>query len=90
MDTQVWTKKQKALFDWLVTWEVSGDEELATKIINTNHLGYEYGLIGCEEVDREQYKNDDDYRSYVDSQSDNWRNDESLPGSKWWLIGAEY
>lgn len=90
MSKSIWTKIQKALFDWLVQWEVSGDEELATKIVNAGYLGYEYGAIGCEEVDREQYENDSDYRSFIDSQSGNWRDDEDLPGSKWWLIGAQY
>lgn len=90
MSKSIWTKTQKALFNWLVRWEVSGDEELATKIVNAGYLGYEYGAIGCEEVDREQYENDSDYRSFIDSQSGNWRNDEDLPGSKWWLIGAQY
>ena len=90
MEKSIWRKTQKALFDWLVQWEVDGDEELATKIVNAGYLGYEYGVIGCEEVDREQYENDSDYRSFIDSQSGNWRNDEDLPGSKWWLIGAQY
>jgi len=81
MSKSIWTKTQKALFDWLVQWEVSGDEELATKIVNAGYLGYEYGAIGCEEVDQEQYENDSDYRSF---------DDEDLPGSKWWLIGAQY
>lgn len=90
MESQIWTKTQKALFDWLVQWEVSGDEKLAAKIVNAGSLGYEYGVIGCEEVDREQYENDSDYRSFIDSQSENWREDAGLPGSEWWLIGAQY
>ena len=84
------TKTQKALFDWLVQWEVDGDEALATKIVNGGSLGYEYGLIGCEEVNRDRYENDSGYRSFINSQSNNWREDEDLPKSKWWLIGAQY
>ena len=90
MSKSIWTKTQKALFNWLVRWEVSGDEELAAKIVNAGYLGYEYGVIGCEEVDREQYENDSNYRSFIDSQSGNWRDDDDLPGSKWWLIGTQY
>ncbi len=90
MEKSIWTKTQKALFDWLVQWEVGSDKELATKIVNAGYLGYEYGVIGCEEVDREEYENDSDYRSFIDSQSGNWRDDEDLPGSKWWLIGTQY
>lgn len=90
MESQIWTKTQKALFDWLVQWEVGGDEKLAAKIVNAGYLGYEYGPIGCEEVDREQYEDDSDYRSFIDSQSENWRDDAGLPGSEWWLIGTQY
>lgn len=84
------TKTQKTLFNWLMQWEVDGDEELANKIVNGGTLGYEYGMIGCEEVNNEQYEKDSKYRSFIDSQSNNWRNDEDLPGSKWWLIGTQY
>ena len=90
MEKSIWTKTQKALFDWLVQWEVDGDEALATKIVNGGSLGYEYGLIGCEEVNRNRYENDSEYRSFIDSQSNNWREDEDLPESKWWLIGTQY
>ena len=90
MESQIWTKTQKALFDWLVQWEVSGDEELAAKIVNAGYLGYGYGAIGCEEVDRERYENDSDYRAFIGSQRENWRDDAGLPGSEWWLIGAQY
>ena len=31
MSKSIWTKTQKALFNWLVQWEVSGDEELEPK-----------------------------------------------------------
>ena len=55
MEKSIWTKTQKALFDWLVQWEVDGDEELATKIVNVGYLVYEYGAIGCEDVHREKY-----------------------------------
>lgn len=83
-------KTQKALLNWLIQWEVDGDEELANKIVNGGSLGYEYGMIGCEEVNREQYENNSDYHSFIDSQTNNWRTDEDLPGSKWWLIGTQY
>lgn len=86
IDKTNWTQKEKQVFDWLVEW-VNGDENVVAAIVGGH--SYEYG-VGVEEVDREEYDADPDYREYIDSQRENWVDDVSLPGSGWWLVGSEY
>lgn len=81
-----WTQKEKQVFDWLVEW-VNGDKKVVATIVSGH--SYEYGA-GVEEVDRNLYNSDPDYRDYIDSQRENWVEDVDLPGSGWWLVGSEY
>lgn len=81
-----WNDTQKKVYDWLTYWDYC-DEKTASLVVGGG--SYEYGT-GLEEVDRSLYESDHDYRSYIDSQSENWIEDAGLPGSGWFLIGSQY
>lgn len=84
INKQGWTKNQKKVFNWLVEW-VNNDEKIVASLVGGG--SYEYGT-GIEEVDRDMYDSDEDYREYIDSQKPNWIEDAGLPGSGWWLVGS--
>ena len=71
---------EKQLFNFLTDY--CTDEATAQVIISGGSLGYNYGIGGYEEVDRDMYDSDEDYREDIESQESNLIDDAGLPGSK--------
>ncbi len=78
---------EKQLFNFLTDY--CTDEATAQVIISGGSLGYNYGIGGYEEVDRDMYDSDEDYREDIESQDSNLIDDAGLPGSGMFLIGSK-